>query len=83
MGGIPHPFAYRQRTLLCGADLDIWLFAFGVSWALTLLLLLPLPLFMEKGTDFYMTSLSAQALIDEWNNGMNLVDILEIMVPQV
>ena len=30
-----------------------------------------------------MTSLSAQALIDEWNNGMNLVEILEIMVPQV
>lgn len=36
-----------------------------------------------KGTDFYMTSLNAQALIDEWNNGMNLVEILEIMVPQV
>eukprot|EP00752_Nemacystus_decipiens_P004848 g4411.t1 len=36
-----------------------------------------------EGTDFYMTSLSAQALIDEWNNGMNLVKILEIMVPQM
>lgn len=30
-----------------------------------------------------MTSLSAQALIDQWNNGINLVDILEIMLPQV
>lgn len=30
-----------------------------------------------------MTSLNAQALIDEWNNGMNLVDILEILLPQV
>lgn len=30
-----------------------------------------------------MTSLNAQAVIDEWNNGINLVDILEIMVPQV
>eukprot|EP00903_Cladosiphon_okamuranus_P017705 g16304.t1 len=36
-----------------------------------------------EGTDFYMTSLNAQALIDEWNNGMNLVEILEIMVPQM
>ena len=38
---------------------------------------------LVKGTDFYMTSLNAQAVIDEWNNGINLVDILEIMVPQV
>ena len=30
-----------------------------------------------------MTSLNAQAVIDEWNNGINLVDILEILVPQV
>ncbi|CAM9219645.1 unnamed protein product [Ectocarpus fasciculatus] len=36
-----------------------------------------------EGTDFYMTSLNAQALIDEWNNGMNLVDILEILLPQM
>ncbi|CAM9332458.1 unnamed protein product, partial [Hapterophycus canaliculatus] len=35
------------------------------------------------GTDFYMTSLNAQALIDEWNNGMNLVEILEILLPQM
>lgn len=41
------------------------------------------PIVHAKGTDFYMTSLNAQALIDEWNNGMNLVEILEIMVPQV
>ncbi len=36
-----------------------------------------------KGTDFYMTSLNAQALINEWNNGMNLVEILETLLPQV
>lgn len=45
--------------------------------------LAPLSSFVPKGTDFYMTSLNAQALIDEWNNGMNLVDILEILLPQV
>lgn len=38
---------------------------------------------IPKGTDFYMTSLNAQTVIDEWNNGINLVDILEIMLPQV
>lgn len=43
----------------------------------------PAPTVAKKGTDFYMTSLNAQALIDEWNNGMNLVDILEILLPQV
>lgn len=41
------------------------------------------PPFSLKGTDFYMTSLNAQALIDEWNNGMNLVQILETLLPQV
>ncbi|CAB1101565.1 unnamed protein product [Ectocarpus sp. CCAP 1310/34] len=41
-----------------------------------------LSLFASKGTDFYMTSFNAQALIDEWNNGMNLVDILKILLPQ-
>lgn len=29
-----------------------------------------------------MTSLHAQDVIDEWNNGINLVDILEVMLPQ-
>lgn len=36
-----------------------------------------------KGTDFYMTSLNAQGVIDEWNNGINIVGILETMLPQV
>lgn len=30
-----------------------------------------------------MTSLIAQAVIDEWSNGINLVNILETMLPQV
>ncbi|CAM9672708.1 unnamed protein product, partial [Sphacelaria rigidula] len=29
-----------------------------------------------------MTSLKAQAVINEWNNGINLVDILEVLLPQ-
>ncbi|CAM9407196.1 unnamed protein product [Choristocarpus tenellus] len=36
-----------------------------------------------EGTDFYMTSLNAQAIVDEWNNGINLVSILEVLLPQM
>ncbi|CAM9358212.1 unnamed protein product, partial [Discosporangium mesarthrocarpum] len=36
-----------------------------------------------EGTDFYMTSLVAQRVIDEWSNGLNIVDILEVLVPQM
>lgn len=38
--------------------------------------------FCWKGTDFYMTSLNAQTIIQEWNNGINIVDILEVLAPQ-
>lgn len=38
---------------------------------------------LRQGTDFYMTSLDAQAVVSEWHNGINLVDILEVLLPQV
>lgn len=42
----------------------------------------PITSLAAQGTDFYMTSLNAQAVINEWNNGINLVDIFEVLLPQ-